>query len=61
VTGIPILFVDPLFTESIPQAGGDSLLAELQVSFAAPAIQYWHRWRPGDFDHLGQLGVATRT
>ena len=48
VTGIPILFVNPLFTESIPEAGDDSLLAELQASFAAPAIQYWHRWRPGD-------------
>ena len=48
VTGIPILFVNPLFTESIPEAGDDSLLVELQASFAAPAIQYWHRWRPGD-------------
>ena len=48
VTGIPILFVNPLFTESIPDAGDESLLVELQASFAAPAIQYWHRWRPGD-------------
>ena len=48
VTGIPILFVNPLFTESIPDAGDDSLLLELQASFTAPAIQYWHRWRPGD-------------
>ena len=48
VTGIPILFVDPLFTESIPEAGDDSLLVELQASFTAPAIQYWHCWRPGD-------------
>jgi alpha-ketoglutarate-dependent taurine dioxygenase len=48
VTGIPILFVNPLFTESIPAPGGDALLVELQGSFASPAIQYWHRWRPGD-------------
>ena len=48
VTGIPILFVNPLFTESIPEAGDDSLLVELQAAFAASAIQYWHRWRPGD-------------
>ena len=48
VTGIPILFVNPLFTESIPDADDDSLLVELQTSFAAPTIQYWHRWRPGD-------------
>jgi alpha-ketoglutarate-dependent taurine dioxygenase len=48
VSGIPILFVDPLFTESIPDAGDDSILAELQASFAAPDIQYWHCWRPGD-------------
>ncbi|MEO8693656.1 MAG: TauD/TfdA family dioxygenase [Acidimicrobiales bacterium] len=48
VTGIAILFVNPLFTESIPDTDDDSLLAELQVSFEAPAIQYWHRWRPGD-------------
>jgi len=48
VTGIPILFVNPLFTESIPEAGDDSLLTELQASFAAPAFQYWHRWRLGD-------------
>lgn len=48
VTDIPILFVNPLFTESIPDAGDDSLLVELQASFAAPEIQYWHRWQPGD-------------
>jgi taurine dioxygenase len=48
VTGIPILFVNPLFTESIPEAEDGSLLVELQASFAAPAIQYWHRWRAGD-------------
>jgi len=48
VTGIPILFVNPLFTESISEADDDSLLVELQASFAAPALQYWHRWRPGD-------------
>jgi alpha-ketoglutarate-dependent taurine dioxygenase len=48
VTGVSILFVDPLFTESIPDAGDDSLLVELQASFAAPDISYWHRWRPGD-------------
>jgi alpha-ketoglutarate-dependent taurine dioxygenase len=48
VTGIPILFVNPLFTESIAGAKDGDLLVELQASFAAPGIQYWHRWRPGD-------------
>ena len=48
VTGIPILFVNPLFTESIAATGDEALLGELQASFDAPAIQYWHRWRPGD-------------
>jgi taurine dioxygenase len=42
------LFLNPLFTESIPEADDESLLVELQASFAVPAIQYWHRWRPGD-------------
>jgi alpha-ketoglutarate-dependent taurine dioxygenase len=48
VTDLPILFVDPLFTEAIADEADESLLAELQETFAAPSIQYWHRWRPGD-------------
>jgi taurine dioxygenase len=49
VSAVPILFVNPLFTAAIVDApADDDLLGELQSYFADNAIQYWHRWRPGD-------------
>jgi alpha-ketoglutarate-dependent taurine dioxygenase len=50
-TGRPLLYVNPLMTDSIvglPGDESDALLEELCGYGAAPELQYEHRWAPHD-------------
>jgi alpha-ketoglutarate-dependent taurine dioxygenase len=51
VTGRPVLYVNPLMTDSIvgvPGEESDALLEELWSYGARPELQYEHRWAPHD-------------